>query len=290
VICDLISRNLELPLLREALALWRKLHDVCSVDKAAYDIHAQWSRWEQDAQIKLQRMAASCSALVVFTMHKVRQELFRKIAYLLLNAWRLSSESYNLHCQLDVRKKSAEDALEAQREFETLAREQWIEKCLFARSQAQNSHNVMQMWSAWQWCVANSDQKLTSRKIEQAHSVLQYSNACRQGAGAQVAFSGWHGAACRSRRRWLRRQCRRLEVALGSDGARSFRRPSGVRRLPLLPEPAPVATTLAGAALQPILVHAPGDRSVLASRASDAGLDDFATKLRTFTFGLGQKT
>jgi len=221
--------------LRSVFRLWARLHDEYCVDRVAYTVQDQWKNRERATVARLQHMSHRCKLLSGFAVSKVNIDYTYKRMFMSFKAWSQVWMESALHKELVAREDSSLEALEAQRQFENVAYEQWMEKCMFMRYHLSVKRAARRCIYAW--CSAASQQRaerLSSLGSVRAADVVNSMAKLSRSSALQLSFAGWQGVSNQARRRWLRRRCRKLEAALATRHGEGSSRGSGRRPPPLL--------------------------------------------------------
>jgi hypothetical protein len=221
--CTLIDRNFELWLCFAALQYWRRQHDDLHVERIAEKVQLQWSESEQKCQTRLRSMASLCNRLAKFIPNQTRRFVVYKYGYFALKAWQRHCTMSKLERQLYMREDSSFTAVQAQQRFEEVAQTEWTDTCIYARFAVRGMLIQYRVMGAWRWQsrVSHSQCRINPRNLRRAAAVVSRKNELARTSRVNLAFAGWHGAACRARSRWLQKRCKRIRAVLGQSSARS---------------------------------------------------------------------
>lgn len=286
-ICPLISRSIDQYTVFAALQYWRRYIDECIIDKLADNAQIRWSRYEQRSQVMLRSMAQGCRELGQLTHRKFKQNLGWKIVYFALKGWQRATDMSKDELEIAIRKDSASSALESQYRFETVAHTEWMDTCIFARNEVRRQNQLHHVLGAWRWMLRSlRSEQVNARDFPKALAVCQEKEILVCTSRAQLAFAGWHGAACQARCRWIRKRCQRIRAVLGQGpGDGTPRRPRAIKTR------SGTGADIAPRRTQPpvrLSMEAPAKPAPGRTTAPAGDENIFANQLNAFTFGMAK--
>lgn len=293
VLCGALEAGHRRSVLHSMFVAWQRLHEERRVDKAAGLVQDRWRRQDEASKAKSSQMAGYREGLCRLEFWRAAEIHRIKDLHKALLLWKLEAQGQKVQREVVVWEESAFELPETQQRFEAVVRERWVDRCLLLRDRGELLRAGMRAFGSWQAATHSLRwERRCMQSRRQASWVREHCVVAQRASMIRLSFSGWQGAACRIRRRWLERRCRWLEraqqaaaragsVAAAAQSPAATRagfgeaRQAGVLQGHLRPHPSPPESVKAADS------HSSGGLAA-AGASPDA---EFAARLQKFTFG-----
>ncbi|CAE7035900.1 BGLU4 [Symbiodinium sp. CCMP2456] len=202
-------------LLHDTFSAWRRSHQAEQVRDEVKLVCEQWNDEEQAARRHQQRITWQRSCLRSWayrSMTTVQNFEDLRDAFL---AWAQEIRFAKAEAPLEVSCSEVQNGPEAQQRLESLVRDSWIERSLYANARQRRNGHIALVWFAWR---AAAQETRVSRKRERrkrrAHVIEQKRTSEWQKCTKRLVLDSWQMVLCTNRRLWLENRRRWLQSSL----------------------------------------------------------------------------
>ncbi|CAE7244217.1 BGLU7 [Symbiodinium sp. KB8] len=202
-------------LLHDAFSAWRRSHQADQVRDEVKLVCEQWNDEEQAARRHHQRITWQLSCLRSWayrSMTTVQDFEDLRDAFL---AWAQEIRFAKAEAPLELSSSEVQNGPEAQQRLESLVRDSWIERSLYANARQRRNCHIALVWFAWR---AAAQETRVARKRERrkrrAHVIEQQRTSEWQKCTKRLVLDSWQMVLCTNRRLWLENRRRWLQSSL----------------------------------------------------------------------------
>lgn len=202
-------------LLHDTFSAWRRSHQAEEVRDEVKLVCEQWNDEEQAARRHQQRITWQLSCLRSWAYRSMTTlQNFQDLRDAFL-AWAQEIRFAKAEAALEVSCSEVQNGPDAQQRLESLVRESWIERSLYANSRQRRNGHMALVWFAWK---AAAQETRVARKRERrkhrAHVIEQQRTSEWQKCTKRLVLDSWQMVLCTNRRLWLENRRRWLQSSL----------------------------------------------------------------------------